>query len=246
MNTKDHLRRQWAEFAETYISRTAAGDNVYRDGLLDKWMLEAVGDVAGKRVIDLGCGEGRFCRMLAERGAVITGIDLCERFIEHAEAHRINDEQYHVADMENLSRFPDGGFDMAVSFVSLVDIMHLEKAVTEAYRLLRTRGRFIACNLQPMSTAGNSWLRDADGRQIHFILDNYFDESERIVKMFGKQMTNFHRTLGTYVNCFLAAGFALEGIREPRPSPEQVANWPDVADNLRLPYFIIYLLRKRT
>ena len=60
----------------------------------------------------------------------------------------------------------------------------------------------------------------------------------------GHSPTNFHRTLSSYVSSFLDAGLVLEGIREPRPSPEQVAKYPGLDDNLRVPYFIIYLLSK--
>ncbi len=42
----------------------------------------------------------------------------------------------------------------------------------------------------------------------------------------------------------LPAGPGLKGIREPRPSPHQVAKYPGLDDNLRVPYFIIYLLSK--
>ena len=44
-------------------------------------MLQAVGDVRGKDAVDLGCGEGRFCRTPARRGARVTRIDLCETMI---------------------------------------------------------------------------------------------------------------------------------------------------------------------
>jgi hypothetical protein len=96
-----------------------------------------------------------------------------------------------------------------------------------------------------MSTAGNQWVKDENGNKLHFKLDNYFDESLREMRFQGHSVWNFHRTLATYLNCFAGTGFALEGIREPKPSPEQLARYPEVDDNLRVPYFIIYLLRKR-
>ena len=57
-------------------------------------------------------------------------------------------------------------------------------------------------------------------------------------------MTNFHRSLSSYVSSFLETGFILDDIREPMPSPEQAVEYPYIADNLRVPEFIIYLLRK--
>ncbi len=243
MDERAKLAGQWQALAPAWIEATAQGRNVYRDGLLDAWMLDAAGDVAGIDVLDLGCGEGRFGRMLAGRGARVVGVDLCEDFIAYARANASPSETYRVGDAED-SDIASGSFDLVVSYLNLVDLLHFEKAVAEAYRVLRAGGRFVVCNLQPMNTAGNEWVRDEEGRKLHFKLDNYFDEGSRDFAMFGHPVTNYHRTLSTYVNTFLAAGFQLTGIREPKPSEEQVRRWPDVDDNLRLPYFIIFLLRK--
>ena len=83
MDLKDLLRTQWAESVEDWIQQ----DQSVRTGMLDSWMLEALGDVSGKRVIDIGCGEGRFCRLLAGLGAEVTGIDLTEALVEKARVH---------------------------------------------------------------------------------------------------------------------------------------------------------------
>ncbi len=245
---KGELAAEWATLAPAWIQATAGGENVNRDGLLDAWMLRAIGEVAGRDVIDLGCGEGRFCRMLTRRGARVVGIDLCQPFIEFAEAHRFGNERYLVADIEDLSALPSAGFDLAVSYLSLVDVADFAAVVQEAYRLLRAGGRFVVCNLQSMNTGikttGSPWLKDKEGRKLHFLLDDYLDEGPRAMPMFGHVVTNFHRTLSTYINSFLQTGFALEGLQEPTPSPAQLARYPELADNLRVPYFIIYLLRK--
>ncbi|MEL7238994.1 MAG: methyltransferase domain-containing protein, partial [Planctomycetota bacterium] len=71
------MRDEWDRLAPAWISTTAAGQNAQREHLLDDWMLRAAGDVTGKRVIDIACGEGRFSRMLAERGAKVLGVDAC-------------------------------------------------------------------------------------------------------------------------------------------------------------------------
>ncbi|MCX6376241.1 MAG: class I SAM-dependent methyltransferase [Armatimonadetes bacterium] len=240
----DTLKTEWSGIADEWIRRLNTQGDTYREGVLDSCMLEAIGDVSGLQVVDLGCGEGRFSRMLTERGAHVTGVDLCPRFVEYAEAHKAGDETYVVGDMERLGGSGDESFDLAVSYLSLVDVVNLGSAVREAHRVLRPGGRFVVCNLHPMSTAGNCWVKDENGNKLHFRLDNYFDESGRDMKMCGGMVTNFHRTLGTYLNTFLDVGFRLDGIREPRPSPEQVAQYPDTDDLLRVPHFIIYLLRK--
>ncbi len=94
-----------------------------------------------------------------------------------------------------------------------------------------------------MVTVGNCWVK-ADKQKFCFCLDNYFDETTRDMPMWGVTVTGFHRTLSNTSNDFIAAGFVLEGLQEPKPTVEQAQRYPDVADNLRVPLFIIYLLRK--
>jgi ubiquinone/menaquinone biosynthesis C-methylase UbiE len=118
-------------------------------------MLNAVGEVRGLDVIDIGCGEGRFSRMLAERGGRVTGIDLCEPFIEAAKDARLKDERYEVGDMEHLTGIADASFDLALAYLSFVDSFDLTAAVRSAHRVLRQGGRLMVCNLAPMVTAGN-------------------------------------------------------------------------------------------
>jgi SAM-dependent methyltransferase len=233
----------WSGIAQEWIRIIGENGSCQRDGLLDAWMLDAVGDVSGLKVVDLGCGEGRFSRMLARRHADVTGLDLTARFVEYANAHRAGGETYIHGDMQNLAGIEGESFDLAVSYLSLLDVPDFERAVREAHRVLRPGGRFIVCNLHPMVLAGGCWVK-AGTEKLHYRLDNYFDESERVLTMCGGTVANYHRTLGVYINCFMEAGFRLDGIREPKPSPEQVAKYPEIADNLRVPEFIIYLLEK--
>ena len=79
---RENLAREWIELAPVWIKEAREGSNPTRNALLDKPMLEACGNVQDLTVLDCGCGEGRFCRMLVERGAAhVLGLDLCEQMI---------------------------------------------------------------------------------------------------------------------------------------------------------------------
>ena len=241
---KSELKAQWEAMAEDWIRQAQDVETSHREAMLDGWMLDAIGDVSGCKVIDLGCGEGRFSRMLTERGAVVTGVDLCSPFIEFARDNRVSEEVYLIGDMEDLHEVPDGAFDLAVSYVTLVDVPDMQSAVREAFRVLLPGGRFVVCNLHPMVSASPGWIRQGN-RQIHYPVDRYFDEGERDISLREDlPWTNFHRTLSTQFHTFRDAGFTVEDIREPKPTAEQAARFPIVSDNLRVPEFIIYILRK--
>ena len=75
-------------------------------------------------------------------------------------------------------------------------------------------------------------------------LDDYFDESERHWEIWGKELTNFHRSLSTYLNGFLEAGFVLVRVIEPTVAISDLKQYPELEDELRVPNFIIYVLGK--
>ncbi len=245
MELEERLRTQWTEAAQDWIEK----DHVHRTGMLDSWMLDALGDVAGMRVVDIGCGEGRFCRILSERGATVTGVDLTEALIERARVQGSDKETYLLGDAENLEGVDDEAFDLAVSYIVLVDLLDYHRSIREAYRILRPGGRFVVCNVHPMRTASINnagWIRD-HRRKLFYPLDNYTEEGKREFIMLGStSIVNMHRMVSSYVSAFLDAGFELEGLHEPVPSDEQLVENPKFDVELRVPNFIIYVLKKHS
>jgi 2-polyprenyl-3-methyl-5-hydroxy-6-metoxy-1,4-benzoquinol methylase len=103
--------------------RTGTDHN--RTHVLDPATLDLLGDVSGKQVLDLGCGEGRFCRLLAQRGASLTGVDLSSRMIElarEAEAKEPLGVSYHEADAADLSFLRNSSYDVVLAYLSLFDV----------------------------------------------------------------------------------------------------------------------------
>lgn len=234
------LRTQWTESAQDWIET----DQSVRTGMLDAWMLDALGDVAGRMVIDIGCGDGRFCRLLSGRGAAVTGIDLTEALIERARALGREGETYLVSDAEDLDGVRDGGFDLAVSYIVLTDLLDYRRSIQEAYRVLRPGGRFVVCNIHPMKSAkAPGWIKRGETK-LFYPLDHYADEGPREFTWWGRPFVNIHRTLSSYVSAFLNAGFTIEGLHEPTPTGDQLAAHPEFADEFRVPNFIVYVLKK--
>lgn len=241
---RDDLEREWAELAPTWIERVREGDPV-REALLDPLMLQACGAVKRLRILECGCGEGRFCRMLVARGAgYVLGLDLSGAMVEAAMDAKSSREEYRIADAQDLSFLEDETFDLAVSYLNQCDLPDLEANNREVFRVLRNGGGFIVANFHPMRSAVGGWHRAPDGSKQHVILDKYFDEGERHWTMLEKDLTNFHRTLSTYTGSFIDAGFIIERIMEPTVTAEQLETYPDLDDELRVPNFIIYVLRK--
>src|SRR5207244_9357187 len=99
-----------------------------------------MGEVAGQRICDLACGQGRVARHLADRGASIVGIDLSAKLLaiarRHEEAAPRGIEYLH-ADARNLGGVADGTFDGVVCFMALMDIADLNPTLRSVARILR-------------------------------------------------------------------------------------------------------------
>jgi ubiquinone/menaquinone biosynthesis C-methylase UbiE len=103
-----------------------------------KLILDHIGDLSGKRVLDVGCGKGRFARILKERygGAEIWGLDISREMLKHVPAgiHTC------AAAMTEVP-FADGWFDAAYATESLEHAVEIERAVAEMCRVVKPGGR---------------------------------------------------------------------------------------------------------
>ena len=128
MELARRLLTQWNDSAQDWIDT----DQAIRTGMLDTWVPDALGEVSGKKVIDIGCGEGRFCRLLAGLGALVTGIDITEALIERARDLGGTGQTYLLGDAEDLADVEDDSFDLAVSYIVIVDLLDYRRSIGEA------------------------------------------------------------------------------------------------------------------
>lgn len=103
-------------------------------------LIEYFGGLNGKRVLDVGCGKGRFARVLAERypEASIVGFDLAEAMLRHVPA-----EVDACAGSMTALPFPAGVFDCAYATESLEHAVEIDAAVAEICRVVRPGGRIV-------------------------------------------------------------------------------------------------------
>src|SRR4051812_7455373 len=171
----------------------------------------------GKATLDVGCGEGRGGRWLAEHGHRVTGVDASPTLAAMAREGGGYVEVV-AADAAALP-FDPACFDLVVAFMCLQDVDDLDGAVDEAARVLEPGGRLCIAILHPMQSA------DLGVNEVR-----YFDERQycAVIERDGLRMPfhSRHRTLEAFTGALRASGFVIEDLREPMPSPEQVREVP--------------------
>ena len=220
----------WAASAAAWIAdmHGDAGD-WGRQFVLDPAMLARVDAGRYANALDVGCGEGRFCRRLSARGIRTVGVDPTAALLDHAR-RRDPAGDYRAGRAEALD-FADGSFDLVVSCLTLIDIDDVTSAIAEMARVLRPGGRLLVANLTGLATAGR-WV---DGKRA-FHLDAYLDARAEWVEWRGIRIRNWHRPLGEYMAVFVGQGLTLRHFDEPRPVGGDPAT---AARYVRAPWFVV-------
>ncbi|HEY6980987.1 class I SAM-dependent methyltransferase [Reyranella sp.] len=202
-------------------------------------------DLRGRRVVDLGCGFGWFCRFAREAGAAgVLGIDVSENML--ARAREMTSDPaivYRQADLEGLD-LPEGTFDLVYSSLTLHYLRRLPALIAQVHQALVPQGRFVFSVEHPIMTAPSQqgW-RTEGGRQV-WPVDRYLDEGPRTTDWLAKGVVKQHRTMATYLNQLLQQGFALLRVEEWAPTDDQIAEHPEWASERERPPFLLVSARR--
>jgi SAM-dependent methyltransferase len=227
----------WQSSAAAWIADMGEQGDFGRRYVLDPVMLSRALARAPGNVLDVGCGEGRFCRMLRSHGVDAVGIDPTPALIAAARA-RDSSSAYLKARAERLP-FRDEAFDLVISYLSLIDIPDIQAAVPEMARVLRPGGALLIANLTSFNTAcaDVGWVKDGGGRRLYYPIDDYLRERTMWIDYRGIRVVNHHRPMSTYMAALLGAGLALTYFDEPGPSPDAPAS--RAAGYARVPWFLV-------
>lgn len=201
----------WAASAGAWIAAQGEHGDFARRHVLDRPMLKAAR--GARRALDVGCGEGRFCRMMAEVGIEVVGVDPVEALL--ARARTLHPEGDYREGRAEALPVEDGGFDLVVSYLTLIDIPDLDRAIPEMAHALAPGGRLLIANLQSFNTALPERDRPDDGR---VLVGRYMEERPEVYEWNGIRVRNWHRPLSTYMRLLLDAGLRLERFDEPLPT----------------------------
>lgn len=169
-------------------------------------------DVEGNRILDAGCGHGRYAEWLTDRGADVLAVDASEEMVERARQRVGGRATVRRADMRKALSFADDGeFDGIVSGLSLHYIENWRRTFAEFARILRPGGFLVFSTHHPLDD------------YIVFEDVNYFEtERERMTwSTSGGEIDVpfYRRPFSEIVNPLIETGFQLDELVEPTPKP---------------------------
>jgi ubiquinone/menaquinone biosynthesis C-methylase UbiE len=219
---------RYDEFASWYDEWVAAPD----DDLVARSLLRLIGPVAGQRILDLGCGQGRMARVLAAAGNDVVGVDLSSRLLDIARGSPASGITYVHADATSIDWWDGQPFDGAVSSMALMDIDDLDGALATAAATVRPGGWFAWSIIHP-AFCGIREVRPSWPTAGSYFDQGWWNTGGPGVR--GRVGSN-HRTLSTYFNSLVAHGFMLEATDEPP--------WQLTPDDLAMPFFLVTRWRR--
>lgn len=199
-------------------------------------------DMAGARVLDLGCGFGWFARWAAEHGArSVIGYDVSANMLERARSDTPPDlpVEYRTADLDRLTLTPES-CDVAHSSLALHYVVDLQRLVREIAGALVPGGTFTFTAEHPIRTAPlhPEFVTDDRGA-LRWQIDHYLVEGPRTVNWIDADVVKQHRTVGSHLRTLIDHGFVITGVEEFCPSDEQLRQHPEWERELHRPSFMI-------
>jgi ubiquinone/menaquinone biosynthesis C-methylase UbiE/ADP-ribose pyrophosphatase YjhB (NUDIX family) len=247
-------RASWDALAQAY-QRERYGDRGAGE-LMWSWraserQLGVLGDVRGKRAIVLGCGGGQDVVALTRMGAVAVGVDYAPEQLayarKYAARHEAANASFVECDVEDLSRFDDASFDLAVSIHVLDYVEHLDAALGGAARILRPGGVLVIAVKHPFDLCVDA----TEGGAPFFLYAPYWMQREDWTWEMGAKDTarfrRYRRTMSEWVEQLVAAGFGVERLFEPKENAMPRVLEDDLSDAwlAMLPYTLVIKARRQ-
>jgi SAM-dependent methyltransferase len=197
-------------------------------------------DIAGLRVLDLGCGFGWFCRWALDRCALsVTGIDVSKKMLARAREESDPAIQYVEADLEHLT-IERGSTDLVYSSLAFHYLKNLDPLMAEIAGALAPGGRLVFSVEHPMVTAPlhPAWSQDKHGAKA-WPVNHYLQDGPRETDWLAPGVLKQHRSMTTYLNMLARHGLTLTHIEEWGPTDAQAAAQPSLLDERHRPNFLL-------
>ena len=199
----------YEKIAEGFSERAPAkAENAYIE---QPAMRNAVGNVRGMKIFEAGCGPGILAEYLIHEGAKVVGFDVSPKMIELAKSRVPHNATFFVADMaKHLPIEQDGQFDMVVASLSIDYIHDWSIPLSEFYRLLKPKGKFIFTIQHPIGSW--NWYKPTSAFGVQYVEASWKGFTDEPVTM-----PDYYRSFSEVINPLITAGFKILKVEDLKP-----------------------------
>lgn len=219
--TKESKTTSWGKVDDWYDDYVEDPES-YHQRVVEPNLVRILGDVSGKNVLDLGCGQGYFCRLFSEKGAIMSGVDVSPELIEKAN-QRSNGAKirYVVSPAEDLFSFANQSQDIVFSVLATQNMRELDRVIAEVKRTLKPDGRLILILNHPAFRVpqDSDWYYNPENKKQGRVVTRYMSEATVKIDMHPgsnkKTFTySFHRPLQVFVKWLAKNNLAITRLEE--------------------------------
>ncbi|RSD28886.1 class I SAM-dependent methyltransferase [Mesobacillus subterraneus] len=217
-------------------NRAESPNNVIEKPVLE----ELMGNVAGMKIADLGCGDAEIGVELLEKGCgEYCGVEGSENMAQAA-AEKLSGTTGKVLRVSMEEWAPSAEeYDIVISRMSLHYLADLRSVIKKVHAALAPGGKFVFSVQHPILTA-SAKSAEASGKRSDWIVDDYFDVGERVEPWIGKKVIKYHRTIEEYFRLLREAGFKVEDLREGTPNPSLFSSPDEYERRKRIPLVLVF------
>jgi SAM-dependent methyltransferase len=223
----------WERHAQWWQEEfTAGADPEYEEQIIPLCLEHLAG---GRRMLDVGTGEGQMARAAVKAGLQVVGVDPTWGQVTEAQA-RAGGPLYGRAIAEDLP-FRDGAFDVVVATLVFEHIVGYREAIAEVARVLEPGGRFLFFLNHPLlQTPSSGWIDDHILEEQYWRIGPYLEEDHSMQEVAeGIELPFVHRPLSHYVNAMADVGLLVRRMEEPAPPPGFLARAAEYEEAASIP-----------
>ena len=210
--------------------KSAKNPNYSKLYVITPALMDLLGNVNGKEILEMGCGNGYWLRILTEQGAKCTGFDLSENQIKVAKEDDPEKRiKYFVADASKKVDLNNESFDIIFLehvLLEISDLTKIKRIFKEAHRLLKDNGFLIVSELHPLAPETDFSNIEVDEGYTYF--KSGFPVKIISTKPDGTvtKYTDFHWTFQDLIDSITESGLKVVKVLEPTPDEKTVKKYP--------------------
>lgn len=206
--------------------------------------MELLGDVQGKKILDLGCGDGSFGIQMIEAGCKeYVGVEGSKNMFQMASDNlKGTSHRLHLSTLESFN-YPVNEYDCVTSRLVIHYIEDTDTLFQQIYQTIKPNGKLVISVQHPILTSSIK-SAESNNEKSNWVVDHYFKNGKRIEPWIGENVVKYHRTIEDYFNSLQKAGFIIDKLAEGKPSENYFDSVEEYNRRLRIPLFLMFSCKK--